>query len=57
MKEREKCENDASNTVKTRLKKIEKILNQLAPKKEESEKSKKESYEEAAIKENKAASI
>jgi hypothetical protein len=55
VKEREKRENDASNTVKMRLKKIEKILGQLAFKKGESEKSKGESYAEAAIRGSKAA--
>jgi hypothetical protein len=57
VKERKKRENDASNIVKTRLEKIEKIIGQLALKKGESEKSEGESYAEAAIKKNKAASI
>jgi hypothetical protein len=56
VKEREKCENNASNIVKTRLEKIEKILGKLALKKGESEKSKGESYAEAAIRGSKAAS-
>jgi methylthioribose-1-phosphate isomerase len=55
VKEREKRENDALNIIKTRLEKIEKILDQLALKKGESEKSKGESYVEAAIRGSKAA--
>jgi hypothetical protein len=43
-------------TRKTRLEKIEKILDQLALKKGESEKNKRESYAEAVIRGSKAAS-
>lgn len=55
MKEREKRENDASNTLKTRLEKIERTLGQLTPKKGERERNKGESYAEAAIRGSKAA--
>jgi hypothetical protein len=47
-REREKRENNASNAAETRLKKIEKTLEQLARGKEENEGSKKRSYAEAA---------
>jgi hypothetical protein len=57
IKKREKRENNTLNIIKTRLKKIKKILNQLALKKGESEKSKGESYVEAAIRGSKIASI
>jgi hypothetical protein len=50
-----KTRNDALNTVKTRLEKIEKTLGQLVLKKGEREKSKGESYVEAAIRGSKAA--